>query len=117
MQHLFFSVHIGYMAGHHYNDSTGGADFLCLPHDVQWAQYGISSSLDTRLYGAEYEMRTGTGHFNQDSVCCLCKTNRSTSVMIPARTTCFPGWTMEYTGYLAAGDRTKSLANYTAANF
>ena len=100
------------MAGHHYNDNTGGAEFLCLPHDVQWAQYGSSHSQDSRLYGVEYELETGTGQYNQDASCCLCKTNRSTVVMIPARTTCFPGWTLEYTGYLAAGQRSSSVTNY-----
>ena len=100
------------MGGHHITDNSGGAEFLCLPHDVQWAQYGSSSSQDPRLYGAEYEMYTGTGQMNEDAPCCLCKTNRSTSVMIPARSTCFPGWTLEYTGYLAAGQRSYSHKNY-----
>ena len=100
------------MAGHYYSDNSGGAEFLCLPHDVQWAQHGNSFTSDGHLYGTEIEMHTGTGQNNQDAPCCLCKTNRSTSVMIPARTTCFPGWTLEYTGYLAAGQRTSSLTNY-----
>ena len=109
---VYFHVYIGYMAGHHFSDSTGGAEFLCLPHDVQWGQYGSSSSANGHLYGTEYEMHIGTGQVNQDAPCCLCKTNLSTSVMIPARTTCFPGWTLEYTGYLAAEQRTSSLTNY-----
>ena len=100
------------MAGHHYSDNTGGAEFLCLPHDVELAQYGSSYSGDGHLYGTEYEMHFGTGQVNQDAPCCLCKTNLSTSVMIPARTTCFQGWTLEYTGYLAAEQRSRSLTNY-----
>ena len=101
------------MAGHHFREPSGGTEFLCLPHDVTWAQHGPTNQFNGALYGTEYDMHAGIGNnYNQDAQCCMCKTKRSTVVMFPARTNCFPGWTLEYNGYLAAGARTFSLTNY-----
>lgn len=111
-------VYTGYMAGHHYNEPSGGSEFLCLPHDVTWPQPGHPYSLTARIYGTEYEMHAGlTGNiYNQDVPCCLCKTRRATAVMFPGRTNCFPGWTLEYHGYLTAGQRTSSLTSYACTD-
>ena len=108
---------LGYMAGHHHKEPSGGAEFLCLPHDVNWAQHGPTRTENGHLYGTEYDMLGGIGNrHNQNAPCCLCKTRRSTVVMFPARTNCFPGWTLEYTGYLAAGVRNYSLTNYVCVD-
>ena len=62
---------IAYAAGHHYNENTGCAEFLCLPHDVQWTQHGRLYSLDGGLYGTEYGLHIGMGEINQDALCCV----------------------------------------------
>ena len=103
------------MAGHHYTEPSGGAEFLCLPHDVTWAQPGPTHTLNGVLYGTEYALHAGNTYI-QNIPCSLCKTRRATVVMFPARTNCFPGWTLEYTGYLAAGARTYSLTNYVCVD-
>ena len=46
----------------------------------------------------------GTGHKDQDVPCAVCNIrSRSSVIMIPAKTKCYPGWTLEFTGYLMAG--------------
>lgn len=66
------------------------------------------------LYGAEYHIRgvqvnlfSGVNNgensvlYGKPTACAVCYVpRRSTSVMIPARTSCPAGWTQEYTGYL-----------------
>ena len=105
------------MAGHNYLDASGGSEFLCLPQDVTWAQPGPNDTYSGQLYGTEYDMPTEVGsRVNLNAPCCLCKTRRSTAVMFPARTNCFPGWTLEYTGYLGAGVRTQTLTNYVCVD-
>ena len=43
-------------------------------------------------------------HANEDVPCVVCDvTKRSTVLMVPGRSKCHPGWTLEYTGYLMAG--------------
>ena len=38
---------------------------------------------------------------DEDVPCAVCMAT-SVSIMIPARSNCYPGWNMEYTGYLMA---------------
>lgn len=40
----------------------------------------------------------------------LCRIPRASSVVIPARSSCYPGWTLEYSGYLMANEH-GSVAN------
>ena len=106
---------IGYMAGNSFDSSGGGTEFLCLPRDVTWAEYGNSDSQNGQIYGVEYEMpvgRAGKRVFNENAPCCLCKTRYATTVMIPGRVSCFSGWSLQYTGYLGAGQRHYFATNY-----
>nr|KAG5708528.1 hypothetical protein BaRGS_032949 [Batillaria attramentaria] len=68
------------------------------------------------LYGAEYEVlallvllgegRVGVdpkpGH-NLDIVCAVCVARHEMTHMIPARNACYPGWKLQYSGYLMSG--------------
>jgi hypothetical protein len=59
------------------------------------------------IYGAEIDIEEPNQIFpyavsNQDIPCVVCKSPRSISLMIPARKECYPGWTIEYWGYLMA---------------
>ena len=93
------------MADGHYLQSGGGGDYQCLPHDVQW-NYNVKAAGSgyAQLFGVEYEMDSHTVGpiYQNDAPCSVCRTQRSASLMIPGRTSCFSGWTLEYAGYLAA---------------
>ena len=93
------------MAGGYYAQSGGGGDYQCLPHDVQWNYNGKATGNGyAQLYGVEYETDSHTFGpvTNNDAPCSVCRTQRSTTLMVPGRTSCFTGWTLEYAGYLAA---------------
>jgi hypothetical protein len=100
----------GYAGGSYFGHQGAAASYLCLPSDPQWMSY-----LDGRdntgglVYGAEYEITTaqksllGDIH-NHDVPCAVCQsTTRATSLMIPARTSCYGNWHLEYNGYLMSG--------------
>ena len=89
-----------------WNNTGGGANYLCLTTEPQWGNYSYGA--DARrglLYGAEYEVPDtiypGKGLWNQDVPCAVCRPrNRSTVLMVPGRLQCPAGWTREYPGYL-----------------
>ncbi|XP_060606104.1 uncharacterized protein LOC132758447 [Ruditapes philippinarum] len=99
------------MASSAYTISGGGAEFLCLTPDPQWSHYDESIGY-TKLSGVEYEFYEHTadgaakffGHnvYNEDAVCAVCHSHRSSSLMMPGRTDCYTGWTKEYSGYLVS---------------
>lgn len=108
-------IYRGYVAGAKYNDKGSGSNRLCLHERPQWkrkipgVQYFTCS-----IYGAEYEMWNANSVFsltnnageplvNHPTPCAHCYTpQRSTNIMIPARTECPAGWTKEYQGYIVA---------------
>ncbi|KAK3587951.1 hypothetical protein CHS0354_014466 [Potamilus streckersoni] len=98
---------IGYAGGSHHTYTGGSADFLCLPEDPTWGNNMGGTDPSGLIYGAEYELYAGSNPFSvsmeDDSPCCVCKPPRTASLMIPGRTNCYPGWTIEYTGYLMTG--------------
>lgn len=84
---------------------------LCLPSDPQWAQYedGNYNGYRAYIYGSETDLPTSSHFFpndiyQQDMPCSVCKVNKAATIMLPARTSCYDGWTTEYTGYLMAGN-------------
>ena len=118
-------VYYGYAGGSHYYHMGGAASMLCLPRVPEWGEY--SDKLDPSvgyMYGAEYQDgqdRTdelfGRSHHDHDVPCAVCNLKRRSSViMIPAKKSCFPGWTLEYSGYLMTGrhnhEHHKSATDY-----
>ena len=103
-------LYAGRAAGSFYDQSGGGANYLCLPEQPQYSTYTAGSQGGRAyLYGAEYQ--TGNGYANSplrsfhdhNVPCAVCYTStRETVVMIPARLTCPSSWTREYYGYLMA---------------
>ena len=82
--------------------SDYGTDFMCFPNDPA---YSSSSAQGTRtLYAVEYYTHpAGLRHHNPP--CAVCYSSlRATVMMIPAKLTCPPRWTSEYTGYLMTED-------------
>ena len=78
----------------------GGANHICMPLDPDYtltSRRGIQGY--AYVYGAEYENPI-VGTDNSNVPCAVCITTRETVMMIPAKTSCPPSWTMEYIGYL-----------------
>ena len=99
----------GASGGSGYNTHGGGSNYLCLPNDPEWGVYNEAVEKVGKLYGAEYksaygfskENSNGKPVNNHDVPCAVCvsRTMRSV-VMVPARLSCYDGWTVEYRGYL-----------------
>ncbi|XP_052782666.1 uncharacterized protein LOC128218931 isoform X1 [Mya arenaria] len=106
-------VYRGFAGGSFYEHNGGAANYLCLPEKPEWGNYDDNENANSALvYGGEYQLNnrdTFFDHadvgniFQQDVPCAVCKTERSSLMMIPAKRNCFDGWTKEYEGYLAAG--------------
>ena len=104
-------VYSGYAGGSYYNHNGAAASMLCLPKNPDWATHTDSEENSGFVYGAEYEPSSGRtdkffgkGLADQDVPCVVCNVkSRSSSIMIPGKTSCHPGWTLEYTGYLMSG--------------
>ena len=94
------TVYSGMLAGTGYRATGGGSDYVCLPRYPQHSTYKPGVQGYAKLVPAEYEVPvTGKGQ-NYNAPCAVCHTTRSDTMMIPARTTCYYGWTFEYVGYL-----------------
>jgi len=109
----------GFMAGSVWNDAGSGANYLCLPMDLQFSNYIVGrQNFSGSLYGVQYNLMEGYNINNkpfsfenvggqdlnfQDALCAVCHINRSTTVMIPGRQDCgknITHWKVEYKGYL-----------------
>ncbi|XP_060578704.1 uncharacterized protein LOC132735733 [Ruditapes philippinarum] len=108
-------VYSGFMAGTYHDDANykgAGANYLCLADQPTWDHYSETVNNVIRITGVQYEFyaHSETHHDLQDffgsdihddeAPCSVCRAPRSTSVMVPGRKDCYPGWTMEYSGYL-----------------
>ncbi|XP_060597183.1 short-chain collagen C4-like [Ruditapes philippinarum] len=101
-------VYNGYTAGKHVHKKGSGSDTICLPSHPSWANYTGKSKLSSLIYGTEIDINEPSGIFaypvnQQDMPCAVCVSKNPTVLMVPAKTACYSGWLMEYTGYLMAG--------------
>ncbi|XP_052790165.1 uncharacterized protein LOC128224382 [Mya arenaria] len=106
-------VYTGFAAGNYYNQE-GAADYVCLTSEPIWGAYDDTAQpISAKMYGTEYQFAhqsfvDGGAHFfgkhlhDHDAPCAVCQTYRRSSVMIPGRNQCYPGWTKEYAGYLVS---------------
>ncbi|XP_019642860.1 PREDICTED: uncharacterized protein LOC109484085 isoform X4 [Branchiostoma belcheri] len=102
-------VYSGVAGGEWFDNTGGGTNYQCLPTDPQWGRYqdGVQGN-KAYMYGAEYQLNTnvpfgsGSASAQDDNVpCAVCYVpTRGSKLMIPARNTCYSGWTREYHGYL-----------------
>ena len=100
------------MDGSTYTDTGAAANYQCLPEHPTWANYtdGLQNR-GGRMYGTEFhsQQRDTFNPFNMppsqwdDATCAVCRAPYVTTIMIPAMTSCYPGWHQQYTGYLMSG--------------
>ncbi|XP_067653642.1 short-chain collagen C4-like [Haliotis asinina] len=110
-------VYKGIAGGTHYSHKAGPANILCLPDNPEYGNYTPGFQTDGAIYGTEYETKEHSFSFkhlhNQDVPCAVCRSSTKTSViMVPARLSCFPGWHVEYTGYLMGGHYNYAASEY-----
>ena len=98
----------GITAGKAFNEPGSGVNTLCLPHNPDDAPHDFPTRLQgagfvSHLYGSEYEFTYRKFAQNDDVPCAICHvTIAASSIMIPAKTTCPSGWTMQFTGFLVS---------------
>ena len=108
------TVYNGFAGGSHYTHKGGASSMLFLPEEPDWNAGKTSDKTDSSvglLYGVSYEDASGRNdnlfgesHDDRHVPCTICDVmGRSSILMIPGRSKCYPGWTLEYAGYLMAG--------------
>ncbi|KAL3874772.1 hypothetical protein ACJMK2_037742 [Sinanodonta woodiana] len=101
-------VYKGFAGGSFFTHPGSAADFLCLTDEPVWGKHAGGLTNPALIYGVEYEHTFSTVSMNDDMPCCVCKTSRTPTIMIPGRTECYPGWTIEYKGYLMSGHHSQA---------
>lgn len=106
------TLYTGFMAGPLWSAQGGGSNLLCLPDEPEFLPLFTAGQQQhrSRVRATEYEIFNSPffGHLHDENVpCAACfTTERGQKIMIPARVTCPPSWTMEYHGYIMSGDTT-----------
>ncbi|XP_069114818.1 uncharacterized protein [Argopecten irradians] len=108
-------VYTGYVGGSYYTATGAAANALCLPNNPTFGSHTLSQTVVSMadIYGAEFEeyQLFGLPHQDEDVPCAVCRNAaHSTVAMVPARTSCYQGWTEAYSGLLAAGHPTQTAA-------
>lgn len=113
---------LGFTGGGHFTEEGSAADYICLSQDPLWGVYDDThQTYSARVYGTEYQFSSyqygenifGKNIQDQDVPCAVCLSSRSSVIMIPGRNQCYPGWTVEYSGYLVGG----YFAHKAASNY
>lgn len=106
---LFFIDLLGFAGGSYYSQTGAAAEFVCLPRDPDLTTK--FSSGYAYMYGSEYDT-TEFGHADGDDLpCSVCRSTVESSVlMIPGKSSCYDGWSMQYHGDLVAGKYSHSAA-------
>lgn len=94
----------GYVGGSWYGHTGAAANRLCMSSEPLWDSE-IGEGGGAFLHGAEYESTfSSKAKLNFDVPCAVCRvTTKTSTLMIPGRNICYPGWKLEYTGILTAG--------------
>ncbi|XP_069135188.1 uncharacterized protein [Argopecten irradians] len=112
-------VYSGYAGGSWWDHTGAAAEYVCLPRDPDLGplQNLPNDDYSALMYGAEYESVNGHTPFgpnshNKEVPCAVCRPKSFvSSLMIPAKTTCYSGWTKAYSGSLAAGEYAHKAAS------
>lgn len=112
-------IYSGYVGGSKQTEG-GAANLLCLPTDPTWERYRNGIQGGAGIYGVDYEFNSDatigdmdrTNVNDKDTPCVVCNhLSHSSFYMVPGRSVCHSGWTLEYKGYLMSG-----AANVTGAS-
>lgn len=107
----------GIAGGTHHTHKAAPANILCLPDNHEYGNYTPGFQHQGTMHGTEYETSHHSIHFKRlhdnDVSCAVCRSRTKTSVfMVPAKMSCFPGWHVEYTGYLMGGHYNSAASEY-----
>ncbi len=97
-------IYSGRVGGTAYQHQGGGSNYLCMPDDPEYGlAYRAGVQNHSPVDGAEYQLPLASNKHDRNVPCAVCYvSNRTASVMIPARMNCYGNWTREYYGYLMA---------------
>ena len=97
-------IYSGRAGGSSYNQKGGAANHLCLPDDPEHLRNASGVQGHSIMNAIEYRILPPhpLQHVHHRNVpCAICyAVTRATLLMIPAKTSCPAGWTLEYAGYL-----------------
>ena len=80
-----------------------------MPRDPDFTGSTGSTSSTAKVYGTIYKTGSQT---NKEVPCALCQSRGKNVLMIPGRSGCYPGFTVEYTGRLASSHYEYNKATY-----
>ncbi|XP_052275863.1 uncharacterized protein LOC127875086 [Dreissena polymorpha] len=98
-------VYHGFASGTDLASYGGAADFQCLHADPELETVVTRADYRSNIVGSEYSSHGATALSSLadfEVPCAVCFTNATTTLMIPARKTCYSGWKLEYRGFLMA---------------
>jgi len=85
-------IYSGVVAGSSYSHEEAAADPLCLSPNPQYLKYHSGYQGHVPVYGAEYEITTGSSIDQANVPCALCQAYRCTNkIMILSHYECPPG--------------------------
>ncbi|XP_072043443.1 short-chain collagen C4-like [Amphiura filiformis] len=99
-------VYTGHTASSSWDHIGGGSNYICLPDDSEYDDTKINPDIQNSrgfLFSVEYrpfEFPSLKEQEYNNAACAVCRANRNTMLMIPAKLTCPMGWSREYVGYL-----------------
>ncbi|XP_064643068.1 uncharacterized protein LOC135497236 [Lineus longissimus] len=107
-------VYSGIVGASNHLETGGSAEYACLTREPQYASKVTGVLSAAKIMGVEFEVSSGNifdtskaagGNLhNADVVCAVCRSQaRASQVMIPGLKECYPGWSLEYWGYLMTG--------------
>ena len=117
---LIIYVLLGFAAGPQKYETGGGSDYVCLPVDPVLDSDPSDRLHGNRayLYGTEYDgPPTDLSNLHDhEAPCVVCQSDRRSMLMIPARDQCYPGWTVEYTGFLSSSYHRAERASHVCVD-
>ena len=111
---------VGMSGGRTYVDTGSGTNTLCLPHNPDPSPPDFPRSFQHNdvsyagsIHGSEYQFNYRHVAIDDDVPCAACMvTNASSTLMIPAKTSCPIGWTVQYQGVLTSGKQGHQATDY-----
>lgn len=112
IRNLRLFLYIGIVGGSFFSHSGGAVNALCMPKCPLWNRYQDGTQNHASVFGTEYQglsdslfsLTNSRKLANENMPCAVCRSSRRQSaIVLPARNICYPGWTLEYHGYLMAG--------------